>query len=172
MVVCKNCDSPKSSDDPVTDGAHKLVFVMCSADTPELSAQGIVLDCSFDDIGMEPLMQAAVGVEPLVEDLLTTNNDDAADYDKQLVNNDGAEKENQELADIVGNEDEVTDCEQLVDEQGLLYPEEPNNEEQQVIDEMVQDQEQLEQHEAEDPANNNIGKDTTCIGSFIACLLF
>jgi hypothetical protein len=60
----------------------------------------------------------------------------------------------------------------LVDEQGLLYPEEPNNEEQQVIDEMVQDQEQLEQHEAEDPANNNIGKDTTCIGSFIACLLF
>jgi hypothetical protein len=39
-------------------------------------------------------MQAAVGVEPLVEDLLTTNNDDAADYDTQLVNNDGAEKEN------------------------------------------------------------------------------
>jgi hypothetical protein len=26
MVVCQNCDSPMSSDDQVSDGAHKLCF--------------------------------------------------------------------------------------------------------------------------------------------------
>ena len=36
MVVFKNCDSPKSSDDQVTDGAHKLVFAMCSGETHSL----------------------------------------------------------------------------------------------------------------------------------------
>jgi hypothetical protein len=36
MVVFKNCDSPKSSDDQVTHGAHKLVFAMCSGETHSL----------------------------------------------------------------------------------------------------------------------------------------
>jgi hypothetical protein len=36
MVVCQNCDSPRSSDKQVTDGALKLVFVMCSADTQDI----------------------------------------------------------------------------------------------------------------------------------------
>jgi hypothetical protein len=60
MVVCKNCDSPKSSNDQVTDDSHKLVFVMCSADAQEVSTSEVVLDCSIDEVGMEQLEQVAV----------------------------------------------------------------------------------------------------------------
>jgi hypothetical protein len=44
----------------------------------------------------------------------------------------------------------------------------PESEEQQVLNEMV-DQEQVEQHKAVDPANQNTGKHTKCTSSFIAC---
>ncbi len=43
MVAFKNCSSPKSTNDHITDGAHKLVFVMCSGDTHDISATDIVL---------------------------------------------------------------------------------------------------------------------------------
>ncbi len=49
MVVCQNCDSPRSSDDQVSDGAHKLVFVMHSGDTQELSDSDVVLDCGTEE---------------------------------------------------------------------------------------------------------------------------
>jgi hypothetical protein len=56
---------------------------------------------------MEQMLQAAVGVESSVVDLLATNNDDVTDYDEKLMNDDGVEKEDQELVSNVRNEDEV-----------------------------------------------------------------
>jgi hypothetical protein len=67
MVVCQNCDSPRSSDDQVSDAAHKLVIVMHSGDAQEISASDVVLDCGSVealDVAMEQLVQTAVGVEP------------------------------------------------------------------------------------------------------------
>jgi len=47
---------------------------MHSGDTYDVSATDIVVYFSINEVGMEQLVQAAVGVQPLVEDLLATNN--------------------------------------------------------------------------------------------------
>jgi hypothetical protein len=60
MVICENCDSPRSSDDQVSDGAYKLVFVMCSGDAQEVSVSDVVLDYGTVealDVVMEQLAQ-------------------------------------------------------------------------------------------------------------------
>jgi hypothetical protein len=48
---------------------------MCSADTQEVSASDVTLDYGTKEavhVGMEQLVQTAVGVEPLVVELRTT----------------------------------------------------------------------------------------------------
>jgi hypothetical protein len=94
MAVCQNCGSPRSSDDQVSDGAHKLVFMMPSGDTKEVYVSDARMDCGTEealDVGMEQFMQAAVGVEPLVVYLFADNNDPVENKvqlasDEQLVN--------------------------------------------------------------------------------------
>jgi hypothetical protein len=62
MVICQNYNSPRSSDNQVSNGAHKLVFVMHSGDAQEVSASDIFLGCSTGealDGALEQLAQAA-----------------------------------------------------------------------------------------------------------------
>jgi hypothetical protein len=76
MVICQNCNPPRSSEDQVSDGAHKLVFVMHSGDAQEVSASDVVLDCSTAailDVAMEQLAQAAVEHQ---HQIVTANEDD------------------------------------------------------------------------------------------------
>jgi hypothetical protein len=47
---------------------------MHSGDTYDVSATDIVVYFSINEVGMEQLVQAAVGLQPLVEDLPATNN--------------------------------------------------------------------------------------------------
>jgi hypothetical protein len=59
-VICQNCDSPRLSEEKVSDGAHKLVFVMHSGDAQEVSTSDVVLDCTSAeglDVIMEQLAQ-------------------------------------------------------------------------------------------------------------------
>jgi hypothetical protein len=68
-MICQNCNSPRSSDDQVSDGAHKLVFVMLSGDAQEVSASDVVLDCSTAealDVAMEQLAQEVSASDALL----------------------------------------------------------------------------------------------------------
>jgi hypothetical protein len=79
MVVCQNCD------DHVSDGAHKLVFVVCSGDTQEVSASDVVLICGTEealDVGMEQLVQDLVVELELCVDIKS----DVVENKEQLVN--------------------------------------------------------------------------------------
>jgi hypothetical protein len=49
MVVCQNYDPPRSTDEQVTDGAQKLVFVICNGDKQEVSASEVVLECGTQE---------------------------------------------------------------------------------------------------------------------------
>jgi hypothetical protein len=68
MALCHYGD-PRASDDQVTDGVHKLVFVMCSGDPEQVLVSEILLQPGTDDepldLGMEQLVQASVGLQPL-----------------------------------------------------------------------------------------------------------
>jgi hypothetical protein len=76
---------------------------------------------SINEVGMEQLVQAAVGVQPLVEDLLATNNY-VLNNEEELVIDDGTEKEDQEL------DNKVASVENEVDVANCNHPEEPNTE--------------------------------------------